>query len=301
MNKGFLYILVNPSLPGNLLKIGKTARAPKRASEDHPPADVPYVAFDIAVSDCDKAQAVVLSLLKDFRDSEYKDHFRLPLEQAIVKVRTVAEHIDKTDYYKKAIQIDSENPSFYNNLGCSYDKLGNHTGAIDAYKQAIQLDPGNAVFHDNLGCNYGKLGLYRKAIDAFQKAVTLRPDFIKAYFDLGYSYGQLGFHKKAVDAFQKAIEVNPGIAQLYYNLGHSYCRLDRRKDAIKVFREAVRINPNYIQAHYSLGINYLNVNDRDGALRQYRLLKKKDIKRARHLFNLIYRRYRSKMTGEISI
>ncbi len=291
MSKGYLYILIDPSLPKPLFKLGKTDARPRRADLTNPPDDIPYVAFDVAVTDMEKAEGVLNSQLREFADPAHEGCFRMPLDKAILRLKETAEEVDKINHFQKAIALDPENASFHNNLGCSYDKLGNHSAAINACKRAIELEPDNAVYFDNLGCNYGKLKLFRKAIEAFEEAIRLKPDFVKAYFDLGFSYTQLGSHDKAAATFQRAIAVNPNVSQVHYNMGHSLNKLGRHKEAIRVFEEAVRVNPNYVNAYFSLGMKYIDVNDRDAAMKQYKILESLDQGKGKELFNIIYKKW----------
>ncbi len=292
MSKGYLYILIDPATPENLLKIGKSDRPRKTADRDDAPADMPYIACEVEVSDCDRAEAAVLNELKSFRSDTHPEYFRISPDQAARTLQEIASQMDKAVYYKKAVEKNPDNALLYNNLGCSHDRLGNPTAAIDAYKRAIELDPDNAVFYNNLGCSYGKLSLYRKSIDAFRQAIRIQPDFVKAYFDLGFSYSQLGSHQEAVEAFRDAIRINPDIAQIHYSLSHSYIRLGFDEKAVRALKDAIRINPGYVSAHYSLGLLYLRMDDKKAALKQFNLLKSLDEEKARELFNMIYRQYR---------
>jgi hypothetical protein len=91
---GFLYILVNPSMPG-LLKIGKTTRFPdERAAELSADTGLPtrfMVAYDWSVSDCDAAETQVHDLLKSFRINSDREFFALPLKQAIKSIEPLCE------------------------------------------------------------------------------------------------------------------------------------------------------------------------------------------------------------------
>ncbi|HAO23276.1 MAG TPA: hypothetical protein DCQ37_24220, partial [Desulfobacteraceae bacterium] len=146
MNKGYIYIWIDPAQGENILKIGKTGIKPKRKEEAHTPSGEPYIAYDSEVSDCDKAESLVHNRLRKYRHGKEKDIFKLSPDKAVAEVKDVAENLEKIEYYKKALTLEPNNASFYNNLGCSYDKLGNHAEAIEVCKRAIQLDPDNAVF-----------------------------------------------------------------------------------------------------------------------------------------------------------
>ncbi|MFL6282881.1 MAG: GIY-YIG nuclease family protein [Pyrinomonadaceae bacterium] len=87
-NRGFIYILINPSLAG-LLKIGKTTRSPEsRADELSKATGVPtpfIVAFDEEFDDCDTAERYIHMLLqeKGHRVAANREFFNIPLKEAI--------------------------------------------------------------------------------------------------------------------------------------------------------------------------------------------------------------------------
>ena len=93
MNPGFVYVLVNTSMPG-LVKVGKTTRDPqRRAAELSAATGVPtpfLVAFHAAVSDCDIAEMQTHALLgsRGIRESTNREFFRGDVSDVI---RTVIE------------------------------------------------------------------------------------------------------------------------------------------------------------------------------------------------------------------
>lgn len=88
MEAGYLYLLVNPSLPG-VVKIGRTARSPaERAAELSTATGVPtpfIVAFEQAFDDCHSAEAYVHEVLshKGHRTSYNREFFNISPTEAI--------------------------------------------------------------------------------------------------------------------------------------------------------------------------------------------------------------------------
>lgn len=83
---GYLYVLVNPSITGQV-KIGKTTRNPNdRAKELGAPTGVPtpfIVAFETSVDDCDAAEKYVHNKLRNCRVSSNREFFRISPTEAI--------------------------------------------------------------------------------------------------------------------------------------------------------------------------------------------------------------------------
>lgn len=94
----YIYILVNPSLPG-LLKIGKTTRNPEeRAAELSSGTNMPtpfIVAYEEPVPNCDLAERLIHNMLaeKSYRVSDNREFFAVPLKTAIAIVSAVAEQL----------------------------------------------------------------------------------------------------------------------------------------------------------------------------------------------------------------
>ena len=84
--KGYIYILMNASMP-KLLKIGKTTKAPEeRASELSVSTGVPtpyHVAYHVWVEDCDGTEKEIHDKLAPYRISNKREFFSAPLKLAI--------------------------------------------------------------------------------------------------------------------------------------------------------------------------------------------------------------------------
>lgn len=97
MNAGYVYILINHSMPG-MLKIGKTLRDTRTRARELSTTGVPtafQVAFEIFSEEHDRLEALVQNELADFRVSQNREFFRYPLHQAIKllqELNTPAQH-----------------------------------------------------------------------------------------------------------------------------------------------------------------------------------------------------------------
>src|SRR5210317_354210 len=62
------------------------------------------------------------------------------------------------------------------------------------YYEVIKIDPENYEAHNNLGVTYNKLGENQKAIDFYNKSIEINPNFIEGHSNLAvifYNLGQL--------------------------------------------------------------------------------------------------------------
>ncbi len=95
--KGFIYILINPVMPG-LVKIGRTSGTSEdRAAELSAVTGLPtpfVVACDWITYDCVAAEEEVHACLETMRYSKDREFFRMPLKEAIAVVSEICEKFD---------------------------------------------------------------------------------------------------------------------------------------------------------------------------------------------------------------
>ncbi len=115
MDKGYIYIWIDPSQGEDILKIGKSSTQPKRKEREND--GLPYIAFDAEFADCGKAETLIHNKLKKYGLTSKKGLFRISLDKAVAEIRDVADQLQKIESYKKALLLDPDNASFYNNLG----------------------------------------------------------------------------------------------------------------------------------------------------------------------------------------
>ena len=97
--------------------------------------------------------------------------------------------------------------------------------ALNAYNKAIELNPNDASAYNNRGLAYDNLDKNDLAIADYEKAIELNPKYRDAFNNIGNSYGRRGYYKQAILYYDRAIELNQNDADAYYNRGNAYSRL----------------------------------------------------------------------------
>ena len=64
--------------------------------------------------------------------------------------------------------------------------------ALNAYDKAIELNPNDASAYNNRGLAYSNLGKYKQAILSYDRAIELNPKDADAYYNRGNAYNRLG-------------------------------------------------------------------------------------------------------------
>lgn len=93
MTPGYVYILVNPCMPG-LIKIGRTLRDARTRARELSSTGVPtpfQVAFELFSEQHEKLETMAHQTLGDFRVDVTREFFRYPLDKAIALLLELAE------------------------------------------------------------------------------------------------------------------------------------------------------------------------------------------------------------------
>jgi len=109
-SRGYVYAMVNPSMPG-LVKVGKTKRNPEeRAKELSSVTSIPMkfiVIYKAEVNDCDAGEAYVHQLLssKSKRVNEHREFFEVKPEEA---VRAILDYQQQEEAFGQSCERESE-------------------------------------------------------------------------------------------------------------------------------------------------------------------------------------------------
>jgi tetratricopeptide (TPR) repeat protein len=128
------------------------------------------------------------------------------------------------NYFKQALEYDSENSEYLNKYGMTLNTLGNSKEAIEHYTKALDKDlkvygemhPTVAGVYNNLGLAWQNLGDAKKAIEYYTKALDINlkvygeihPHVATRYNNLGSAWQNLGDAKKAIEYCTKALDID---------------------------------------------------------------------------------------------
>lgn len=100
-DQGWIYVLVNPSMPQNLVKIGMTARNPeKRVKELSSKTAVPtpfQIIFKKEVANCERVEKVIHNKLAKYRYQQNKEFFKVPPDKLIPFLEKICSNFPTKD------------------------------------------------------------------------------------------------------------------------------------------------------------------------------------------------------------
>ncbi len=169
----------------------------------------------------------------------------------------VRRYVEAEAAFKKAIQLDSTNASYYYNLSNVYRNTGRYTEVEIACKKAIALDSTMLEAYNNLGFVYGATRRYEEAEATYKKAIQIDSTSYDAYNGLGVLYcDKLQRYAEAEAAFKKAIQIDSTAANAYGSLGNTYRNEGRITEAEQVTKKSIELDPNDANKYSILGSIY---------------------------------------------
>ena len=243
MALGFVYVLINPAMPG-LAKVGKTTRTPaQRLAELSSATGVPspfILAYEQPVADCHAAEQFVHSELerRGCRLSEGREFFSAPLHE-IVSVVAIAASLNSV-----APQVEQQEPSV--ELGNPDDIAQQLASLADAYRygdrdvlrnfrKALKLYEQAALAGDSHSCESaaellqgGAEGIQpdpARAIEYYKRAISLDPQY-RWYLnaDIATIYSVAGQPDSALPYWKKfVIHLTPDANRRYADMLWRYC------------------------------------------------------------------------------
>lgn len=160
---------------------------------------------------------------------------------------------DALEAYDKAIALQSDFVSAWNNSAIVLHNQGRFSEAIQRYQQVLALQPDRISLYNNLGNALQSLGKFEEAVHAYGQILQRQSNDAPAHNNLGNALFHLGDVSKAIKHYKQALLFKPDYAQAYQNLGNALLKQDRIEEAIHAFQQAVRLNPEYFEAYNSWG------------------------------------------------
>ncbi len=117
-------------------------------------------------------------------------------------------------------------------LGVVNLRLKDPAAAVDTFRRAVELDANNPYAHRMLGFSFMSLGNLAAAEQNVKQAVNLAPADAKSQLLLGIIHNRLGRKSEAESHYKAAISADPILSEPYYNLA-LLCSRDKRLDEAK--------------------------------------------------------------------
>jgi predicted O-linked N-acetylglucosamine transferase (SPINDLY family) len=174
-----------------------------------------------------------------------------------------------TELIGKAIDINPNSASAFNNRGNALKELKRLDDALASYDKAIYLKPDYADAFNNRGNTLQELKRLDEALASYEKAVSLKPDYAEAFNNRGSALKELKRLDEALASYDKAISLKPDYADAFYNRGNALQELKRLDEALASYDKAISLKPDYAEAFNNCGNTLQELKRLDEALASY--------------------------------
>lgn len=175
---------------------------------------------------------------------------------------------DAIDRFLRALTIDENDASGWNDLGLAYAAVDEIDAARTAFDNAERIDPSPESAY-NLGRLHVQINDLASAMASYGQALEREPAFSPASLNLSSLHLQYGNTRAAVRVLKKAIEASPGETALHLLLGNVHIYEDNLEEAESEYLIA-RKDPNQAaSAIVGIGNIALALGDTAGAIDRY--------------------------------
>jgi len=172
---------------------------------------------------------------------------------------------------ERAVQINPTLSESRTNLGSIYLKKGHVVDAINQYREALKINPNDAKTRNNLGNAYMERDWLNYAVSEYHRSIRLEPDFADAYKNLAIAYCKQERFQQAISQLRRAIALEPKDADCYTQLAGVYDQVGNYRQAISQYKIALQINPSLAEAYYGLGLCYNKQKQVDDEISAYKM------------------------------
>ena len=190
---------------------------------------------------------------------------------SFIAISRNAEWRDNLTLWTETVKDSPMSSRAHDNLGFTYEHMGNYEVAIKEFIKAVELKPDNFRALSNLGVALAKIKEYNKSIFYLEESLKINPYRYKTYNKLGLVYSEIGDYEPAIAMQKKAIILNPYFAKGYNDLGIVYGYIGEFNASLESFKKAVNLDYEYADAHFNLGVLLNFLGQKGEALEELRI------------------------------
>lgn len=171
------------------------------------------------------------------------------------------------EYFQKAIDLDKNDPIYFENLGLAHDNLdkvdqinkspaefSKHAKEAEkSFKKAIEVSNEAAEFLNRLGLFYSKRKLYNKALEMYSKAFSKEKESLIFQGNVALAYENLGEFEKAVELYQQILDKQEDNRGAQAGLLNSKLALKKDNEVLEIIESFLKKYSDYYELHQYRG------------------------------------------------
>lgn len=141
-----------------------------------------------------------------------------------------------------AVARDPRLDEYHNMLGALHAEAGRDRDALAAFRKASDLDPDNPRFAANLAGTLARLGQWGEAAAAYERSAAMQPSAATS-LKLGSVYRRLGQQERALAAFQNARALGDDSAASILGIALAQSEMNRVPEALATLQAGRASHP----------------------------------------------------------
>lgn len=170
------------------------------------------------------------------------------------------DYVDADHWLTRSLQWDPRDPQAWFYLGRTKYSESQFPQAIEAFAHCLRLGPRNIQAENNVGLSYEALGQRDQAIQAFENAIAWEDQSPskdpQPFIELAHLYIDQNQPEKAVPYLSQSIALFPKVSKAHETLGKAYSLLHRLPEAQAELEKAVALEPETASLRCMLGQVY---------------------------------------------
>ena len=149
------------------------------------------------------------------------------------------------DLLNQAIVYSPFDAEIFYDTGIIYSDLNDNKTAIEYFRKAIKLDTEFASAYNNLCYTLALEGEFNEALDYCKNAVRLDEKSFAAYDSLGFVYAGLKDYEKALENYETALKLNNKVGEIYFHYAQALQNKGNLQNAITNYQMASELDKKY--------------------------------------------------------
>ncbi len=172
------------------------------------------------------------------------------------------------EYYKKLVELYPEDERSHYLLGTSYFTQQDYNLAIGEYRRAVEINPDFSTVYNQLGYAHKYLGNYQEAEEAFKIYTQMISDNPNPYDSYAELQMKMGNFEKSISLYEKALKIDPEFFNSYIGIATNLNFMGKQIEARQILKEALRKTDTEDQErtlNYALIVSYVDEGKYDSA------------------------------------
>jgi tetratricopeptide (TPR) repeat protein len=161
-----------------------------------------------------------------------------------VRAQNDGDFAESAAYFRQAVELAPDDPSFRHRLGTALALLGDVPHAVAEFQEVLRRSPHFVSTHYTLGVLLASSGHYDEAIDHFSAAVKSSPDYVEARLQLAHTLRRSGRLRESLSQYQQVATLDPRIAEGPLGYAMALVGLERYQEARDRLAEDIKVYPD---------------------------------------------------------